>query len=81
MMPEGQALSLDGKEERGRGEEVAAVSSAAPALHNGGIRGNACQPQCAVSDWRNNGTTLRMFAQPYIPFTGSMFLDIGDCSS
>ena len=74
-MPEWRALSLDGKEERGRGEEVAAASSAAPALCNGGIRGNTCQPQCAVSGGRNNGITLQMFAQPYIPFTGCMILD------
>jgi hypothetical protein len=74
-MPEGQVLSLARKEERGRGEEVAAASSAAPALRNGGVRGNTCQSQCAVSGGRNNGTTLQMFAQPYIPFTGHMFLD------
>jgi hypothetical protein len=74
-MPGGHALSLAGKEERGRGEEVAAASSAAPAPHVGGVQGNTCQPQCAVSGGRNNGTTLQMFAQPYISFTGCMFLD------
>ena len=59
----------------GRGEEVAAASSAAPVLRDGGVRGNTCQPKCAVSGGRNNGTILQMFAQPYIPFTGRMFLD------
>jgi hypothetical protein len=73
-MPEGCSLSLAGKEERGRGEEVAAASSAAPALRDGGIRGNTCQPQFSVSGGRNNGTILQVFAQPYIPFTGRMFL-------
>ncbi len=71
----GAELSLARKEERSRGKEVAAASSAAPALCNGGIRGNTCQPQCTVSGERNNGTTLQMFAQPYIQFTGRMFLD------
>jgi hypothetical protein len=37
-MPEGQALSLAGKEERGRGEESAAASSTAPALRNGSVQ-------------------------------------------
>jgi hypothetical protein len=59
----------------GRGEEVAAASSAAPALRNGGIQGNTRQPQCTVSGRRNNETTLQMFTQFYIPFTGLMFLD------
>ncbi len=71
----GAKLSLAGREERGRGEEVAAASSAAPALCDGHVQGNTCQPQCTVSGGRNNGTTLQMFAQPYIPFTGRMFLD------
>jgi hypothetical protein len=75
MMLEGQALSRAGKEERGRWEEAAAASSAAPVLHNGGVRGNKCQLQCTVSGGRNNGTTLQIFSQPYIPFTGHMFLN------
>jgi hypothetical protein len=70
------ALSLAGKEERGRGEEVTAASSTAPALHNGGVLGNTHQPQFAVRGGRNNGTTLHMFAQPYIPFTGCIILDL-----
>jgi hypothetical protein len=71
----GAKLSLARKEERGRGEEVPAASSAAPVLRDGGVRGNTCQPQCAVSGGMNNGTTLQMFSQPYIPFTRHMFLD------
>jgi hypothetical protein len=66
---------LPGRRTGGKGEELAAASSAAPALHDGGARGNTSQPQCTVSGWKNNGTLLQMFAQPYIPFTGHMFLD------
>jgi hypothetical protein len=66
---------LPGRRRGGKREEVAAASSAAPVLCNGGIRGNTCQPQCAVSGGRNNGTTLQMFAQPFIRFTRRMFLD------
>ncbi len=75
MMREGQALSLAGKEERSRGEDIAVASSAAPALCYGGTWGNTCPPQCTVSGGRNYGTTLQIFAQRYIPFTGCMFLD------
>ncbi len=62
MMSGGCTLSLPGRRTGGRGEEVAAASSAAPALHDGGVRGNTCQPQCVVSGGRNNGTALQMLA-------------------
>jgi hypothetical protein len=74
-MPGGACTFTAGKEERGRGEVVAAASSAAPALRVDGIWGNTCQPQCVVTGGRNNGRTLQIFAQPYIPFIGCMFLN------